>query len=382
MASARNLAPDMISWPHMEIGIIGLPKSGKTTLFNALTRGKAETAAYAAAGPTPNLGMAKVPDSRLQALAAMFQPKRTIQAEVRYVDIAAPPRGAGKGDGLSGQFLAHLSGVDALIHAVRAFEDESIPHIEGSIDPERDIAVIDLELAFSDLAIIARRLERLTDSLKGARSPERETLLGEQALLARIRADLEKEVPVCQQGLSADETKAIVNYQFLTAKPQLVVLNLSEEQLPQAASYEAELHARYHRPQLEIAALCAKLEMELAQLSDAEAEELGSAWGLKEPGLERIIGLSYRLLGLISFFTTASGEVKAWTIAKGATALKAAGKIHSDMEKGFIRAEVVAYDELAKCGSLAEARRRGLLRLEGKSYTVQDGDVITFLFNV
>jgi hypothetical protein len=272
--------------------------------------------------------------------------------------------------------------VDALIHVVRSFEDESIPHIEGSIDPERDIAVIDLELAFSDLAIIARRLERLTDSLKGARSPERETLLGEQALLARIRADLEKEVPVCQQGLSADESRAIVNYQFLTAKPQLVVLNLSEEQLPQAASYEAELHARYHRPQLEIAALCAKLEMELAQLSDAEAEELGSAWGLKEPGLERIIGLSYRLLGLISFFTTASGEVKAWTIAKGATALKAAGKIHSDMEKGFIRAEVVAYDELAKCGSLAEARRRGLLRLEGKSYTVQDGDVITFLFNV
>jgi ribosome-binding ATPase YchF (GTP1/OBG family) len=182
--------------------------------------------------------------------------------------------------------------------------------------------------------------------------------------------------------LTAEETKVIANYQFLTAKPQLVVLNLSEEQLPQADSYEAKLHAQYHRPQFAVVALCAKLEMELAQLSDAESEELRSAWGLKEAGLDRIIGLSYQLLGLISFFTTASGEVKAWTIPMGTTALKAAGKIHSDMEKGFIRAEVVAYDDLATCGSLVETRRKGILRLEGKGYTVQDGDVITFLFNV
>lgn len=361
----------------MEIGIIGLPKSGKTTVFNALTRGKAEIAAYASTTLKPNIGVAKVRDPRLVGLEAMFKPKRTIPAEVRYVDVAAP---MDLGKGLSGQLLSHISKADALIHVVRAFPAEAIPHVEGSLDPERDIASMNLELAFSDLAIMERRHKRIADSLKGAKPMEREALHQEQALLARIKSSLEKDIPVREQGLSEEEAKTVENYQFLTAKPLLVILNIGEDQLPQASSLEAELQPRY--PQFPIAALCGKLEMELAQLSEAEAEEFRNALDIKEAALDRIIQLSYTLLNLVSFFTVVSDEVKAWTIHKDTPALKAAGKIHSDMERGFIRAEVVSYDDLMKCGSMAEARRQGLLRLEGKSYQVQDGDVITFLFNV
>ena len=364
---------------RMEIGIIGLPKSGKTTVFNALTEGKAETAAYSSATLAPNIGVTKVPDQRLQGLEEMFKPKRTIPAEVRYIDVAGEAKGWGKGEGLGGELLAHLSKADALIHVVRTFEDEKIPHIEGSISPERDLTIVDLELAFSDLAIIERRLKRIGDSLKGAKSPERETLLGEKELLERIRAVLEREIPIRKQELSPDEGRKIESYQFLTAKPMLVVLNIGEEKLPQAASLETEFGTRY--PDLRFIALCGKLEMELAQLGE-EAGEFRTALGIEESGLDRLIKLSYRLLGLISFFTTVSGEVKSWTIAQGSSALKAAGKIHSDMEKGFIRAEVISYDGLVRCGGPAEARKKGLLRLEGKGYPVQDGDVITFLFNV
>jgi hypothetical protein len=207
-------------------------------------------------------------------------------------------------------------------------------------------------------------------------------LLKELALLERIKQEIERQVPLWQQGLTAEEDKLIENYQFLTAKPVLVVLNVGEEQIGQASSLEATLLAHYKRPDFRAAALCAKLEKELSQLNEAEAADFRASWGLSEPGLSRLLTLSYDLLGLLSFFTTASGEVKAWTIRRGTLALKAAGKIHTDMERGFIRAEVIAYDDLMNCGSLAEARRRGLLRLEGKSYLVQDGDVITFLFNV
>ncbi|MFC1967819.1 redox-regulated ATPase YchF [Chloroflexota bacterium] len=364
----------------MEIGIIGLPKSGKTTLFNSLTKGKAETAAYSTAALEPNIGVTKVPDQRLRELEAKFKPKRTIPAEVKYIDVAGAAKGWGRGEGLGGELLVYLSKVDALIHVVRIFEDEGIPHIEGSVDPRRDLATVDLELSFSDLGIVEKRLKRIEDSLKGAKSPERETILREQALLERIRGSLEKEVPLQEQGLSLEESKVIENYQFLTAKPMLVVLNIGEPQLAQAASLEAEIGALY--PRLRVAALCGKLEMELAELSEAEAEEFRTTLDMGESGLDRLIRLSYQLLGMISFFTTASGEVKAWTITRGTTAVKAAGKIHSDMERGFIRAEVISYDDLVKCGGLAEGRKQGLLRLEGKGYPIQDGDVITFLFNV
>jgi len=358
----------------MEIGIIGLPSSGRTTLFEALTGTKPETRTGAAV----NVGVAKVPDKRLYGLAKLFQPKRVVPAEIKYIDIVGS---FGKG-GMGGQLLTQLGTVDAFIHVVRLFEDASIPHVEGSLDPQRDVGAVDLELAFSDLAIIERRLKRIEESLKGARSQEREPLLKEAALLERIKKELEREVPLWQQGLTSEEGKLLENYQFLTAKPMLVVLNLGEEQIGQTISLEAEVLAHYKRPNFRVVALCAKLEKELVQLSEAEAADFRTSWGLSEPGLSRLLGISYDLLSLLSFFTTASGEVKAWTIRQGTTALKAAGKIHTDMERGFIRAEVIAYNDLMNCGSLAEARRRGLLRLEGKGYMVQDGDVITFLFNV
>ena len=359
----------------MEIGIIGLPKSGKTTVFNALTRGKAETGAYAAGGP--NVGVTKVPDPRLEALDKMFQPERKVAAEVRYVDVAAPTKKE-----LSGQYLAHLSKADALLHVVRAFEDEKVPHIDGSINPERDIATLDLELAFSDLSILKKRLQKIETSLKGAKAHEREAFSKEQALLARIKTSLENEVPIREQDLSEDEKKTISSYQFLSAKPLLTVLNIGEEMLPEASSLEEEWRTRYQRPQLEVAVLCGKLEMELAQLDDADAEEFRSTMGVTESALNRIIRLSHDLLGLISFFTVVSDEVKAWTIRRETTAVQAAGKIHTDMERGFIRAEVIGYEDLVECGSIAEGRKKGLLHTEGKSYVVEDGDVITFLFNI
>ncbi len=362
----------------MKIAIIGLPKSGKTTVFNALTKGKAEVTAYTSS-LTPNIGMSKVPDWRLSKLEDIFRPKKTIPAEVNYVDIAGSLKAFG-GEGIAGEFLSYLTTADALLQVVRVFEDENLPHPQGSIDPKRDVASLDLELAFSDLAIIERRLDKLEASLKGAKTLERGQYLKEQGLLQNIKAGLDKDIPIRQQDLSEDELGALSNYQFLTAKPMLVVLNIGEEQIPQASQLENELRALY--PQFAVIALCGKLEMELAQLSDAEAKEFREAMGLLTPALHRVIELSYHLLGLISFFTTASAELKAWTVSSGTPAPKAAGKVHSDMERGFIRAEVVSYKDLERCGNLAEARRRGLLRMEGKTYIVQDGDVVTFLFHV
>ncbi len=366
----------------MEIGIIGLPKSGKTTVFNALAKGEAQTGAYSSAALGPNIGVVKVPDPRLDKLTELLKPKRTVPAEVTYIDIAAPAKGFGKGEGPGGQFLAYLSKVDALAHVVRAFEDERIPHAEGSVDAERDITAMNLELAFSDLGIIERRLERLKASLKGAKQQERELIFREQALLTKIKSALESDIPIREQDLSEQESKEIENFQFLTAKPMLLLLNISEGQIPEASSLEAKFGDQYRRPNCEMAVLSGQIEMELAQLSDAEAQEFRASMDLGESGLDRMIRLSYGLLGLISFFTTASDEVKAWAIRRSTTAQQAAGKVHSDMERGFIRAEVIGFDDLVKCGSLAEARKQGLLRLEGKNYIVQDGDVMTILFNV
>ena len=362
----------------MKVAIIGIPESGKTTIFNALTRGKAEVAAYS---PTlaPNTGVAKVPDSRLSVLEGIFQPKKTVPAEVSYTDIAGSLKGFGK-EGPGGEFLNYLTTADALLQVVRAFEDDKVPHPEGSIDPKRDIASLDLELAISDLAIIERRLDKLEISLKGAKAAERESYLKEQLLLQKVKAELEKDIPIRLQGLAKEDLKMLSNYQFLTAKPMLVVLNIGEEQISLTPQLEGEMGSLY--PQFAVVALCGKLEMELAQLSDDEAKEFREAMGLSKPALDRVIDLSYSLLGLVSFFTTVSSELKAWTIPGGTPAPKAAGKVHSDMERGFIRAEVISYSYLESCGSLAEARKRGLLRTEGKNYIIQDGDVVTFLFNV
>ncbi|MDP2932020.1 MAG: redox-regulated ATPase YchF [Chloroflexota bacterium] len=362
----------------VDIGIIGLPKSGKTTIFNALTRGKADTGGYT---QEAHVGVTKVPEPRLKTLADMLHPKRVVPTEVRYIDIGASVKELVKGK-IGGPLLNQLSSVDALINVVRAFRDDSIPHSEGSLDVARDIAAMNLELIFSDLILLERRLEKIEVSLKGAKAPERQNLLHEQEFLMKLKAELEKDMPIRELSLSSDEARAISSYQFLTAKPLLTVVNIGEDQLPEALSLEAVLAERFSTPRCRLITLCGKLEMELAQLDDTAAAGFRAEFGLTESGLDRVIRLSYALLGLITFFTTASAEVKAWPVKQGTEAVKAAGKIHSDMERGFIRAEIISYDDFVQCGSLTEAHKKGLIRLEGKSYIVQDGDVVTFLFNV
>lgn len=366
----------------MDVGIIGLTGSGKTTIFNYLTGGRAEPSSYGPSGDHVNVGVAKVPDSRLQGLAGIFQPKRLVPAEVRYVDVPFAPRELGKSEGFKGVLLDQLSKVDALLHVVRSFKDPSVPHIEGSIDPKRDVDAMNLELAYSDLAILERRRERIELSLKGAASSEREALLKERGLIDKIENGLERGVGILEQSLTPEEHKILRNYQFLMAKPMLLVLNIGEQELPRSTEMEQELKAQYFRQSVKVAVVSGKLEHELSQLDEADAQIFRSAMEAGEPAIDRILTLSYQVLGLISFFTTASGEVKAWSVPSDTEAARAAGKIHSDMERGFIRAEVIGYHDLAQCGSTAEAKKRGLLRLEGKNYKVQDGDVITFLFNV
>jgi GTP-binding protein YchF len=365
----------------VNIGIIGLAASGRTTIFNALIKGKVDTKGYTHEASAPHLGVAKVPEPRIEVLSSILHPRKIVPAEITYIDVDASVKSLAK-EKSPGQLLTHLGNVDTLINVVRAFKDDSIPHTEGSLDIDRDIANMNLELTFSDLAIMEKRLERIETSLKGAKPNERPVLLHEQEVLAQIKSGLEKDIPVRETSIAATEAKTIANFQFLTAKPLLIVVNIGEDQLDKASSLEEQLNSRYNRPNCRVITLCGKLEMELSQLDDAAAGSFRADFGLTESGLQRVIKQSYDLLGLITFFTTASEEVRAWPIPKGTPAPKAAGKIHTDMERGFIRAEVISYDDLVKCGSLVEARKKGVLRSEGKSYVVQDGDVITFLFNV
>ncbi len=362
----------------MKLAIVGAPQSGKTTIFNSLTGGRASSAAYSAS-LAPDIGVEKVPDSRLQVLEDIFRPGKTVPAEVSYIDIPGSLKGFGK-EGPGAELLGYLTTADALLQVVRAFAEDGGPHSEGSLDPGRDMESLDLQLAVSDLAIIERRIGKLETGWKGAAAVERESYAKEQLLLQKIKSGLESDVPIRRQGLTAEELKMLSGYQFLTAKPILVVLNIGEEQTPHALQLEHEVGSLH--PQCAVVALCGKLEMEFTQLSDVEAAEFREAMGLPTSALDRVIGRSYELLGLISFFTTVSAELKAWTVPRGTPAPKAAGKVHSDMERGVIRAEVVSYRDLESSGSLAEARKRGLLRTEGKSYIVQDGDIVTFLFNV
>jgi len=366
----------------IDIGIIGLPQSGKTTVFNALTGGKADTISHPADSLSHHVGIAKVPEPRLAVLNELLKPKKLVPAEARYIDVGASVKAMAQDKGIGGELLNQLSKVDTLISVIRGFTDESIPHPEGSIDIKRDIATMNLELVFSDLAIMERRLERLENSLKGAKPPERQHYLQEKDILLRSKADLENDRPLREVSMEPAEARIIANYQFLTAKPLLIAVNIGEEQLPQAAALEEELNKQHAGTKSRVIALCGKLEMELSQLENDAAREFRADFGIEEPGLERTIKMSYELSDLIPFFTIASNEVRAWSIKKGTTALKAAGKIHTDMERGFIRAEGISFEDLVKCGSITEARKQGLLRLEGKDYIVKDGDVITFLFNV
>jgi GTP-binding protein YchF len=364
-----------------DLGIIGFGLAGKTTVFNAVTRGKAATGF--GGGQEPNLGVVKVPDMRLGVLTEMFHPKKTTPAEVSYVDFPAAGAAFGHGQGPGSQFLNELRRMDALIHVVRAFASAEVPHPEGSIDAARDIGNMNLELAFADLALIERRLERMEAELRSAKASERMAGEREASLLRRLQEGLEAEQPIRAQQLTADEQKLIASYRFLTELPVLIVLNIGEDELQNRSSVETDYQARFGGTGTQVAAFCGKLEMELLDLSPEDAAEYRRELGIEEEtGLDRAIRLSYHVLGLISFLTAGEDEVRAWTVHDGATAPQAAGKIHTDLERGFIRAEVVSYEDLIVAGSLAEARKRGVLRTEGKTYTVHDGDVVNILFNV
>lgn len=365
----------------VDIGIIGLTKSGKTTIFNGLTRGKAAIGGYSAKAQA-NIGMASVPDDRIHRLAEIFHPKKIVHAEVKYIDIGASLKEMAVDKGIGGQLLNQLSTVDVLVNVVRAFKDDSLPHPEGSLDVSRDIEAMNMELAFSDLAILERRLEKMEGSLKAAKPAERQAVLKEQETLLKIKASLEKDLPARELQLTPDEIKSVSNYQFLTAKPLLTVVNIGEEGLPQAKALEEGLNRRYAKPKCRIIASCGKLEMELSQLGDEAMQEFRQEFGMQETGLDRTIKVSYELLDLISFLTVGEDECRAWPIKRGTEAVKAAGKVHTDIERGFIRAEVINYTDLLRVGGLVEAKKQGLLRLEGKTYVVDDGDVINFLFNV
>ncbi len=366
----------------MLIGIVGPPKSGKTTIFNALTRGHAETAAYATSRSELNAGVAKVPDPRLQALAEMYHTKRVVPAEVQYIDAPGPEGGASGDMAIAGEAMNALQGCDALLLVVRAFENPAVPHPKETVDPYRDAAEMELELAFADMAILERRRGRIQTHLKSAKATERPALTREMELLAGVQEALEREEPLRHQQLSPEAAALVGGYQFLTAKPLLIVFNIGEDALPERDALEEEMRRRLEGTRVEVAALCGPLETELSQMDAEEAAEFRESLGTGEPGLERLLRLSYRLVGLVSFLTAGEPEVRAWSIVQGTPAVQAAGKIHSDIERGFIRAELVAFDDLMRMGSLAEARRHGLLRTEGKQYVVRDGDVINFLFNV
>jgi hypothetical protein len=363
----------------MQIGIIGLPNSTKTTIFNALTRGQIETAAYSSGKLEVHTAMVDVPDPRVDTLSKMFNPRKTTCAQVQYNDIAGLARGIGEKGGLDGNLLNQIVQNDALLHVVRAFEDETVPHIEETIHPERDLEILDTELILSDLAMVERRLERIAAQLtkRGGTPAERDAMAKEQALLQRFKPQLENGQPLRDLELNADELKIVKNLAVVTHKPQLVVLNTGDRVVPDPNEI-----VKYHHKKTILVTLQGKLEMELAQMSPEEAREFLEHYGIAEPGLARMIRLSYALLGLHAFFTVGEDEVRAWTIPVGATALEAAGTIHTDLARGFIRAEVIAYDDLIACSGMTQARQRGLLRLEGKEYVVKDGDILSIRFNV
>jgi ribosome-binding ATPase len=367
----------------INFGIIGLAQSGKTTVFNALTGVQADTTARSADGLAAHIGVVKVPDPRLWVLNDMFHPAKVVPVEAKYLDIGASVKVAADEDkGFSGRLLNQLSAVDTIIGVVRAFKDESVPHPEVSLNAGRDIGTLNLELTFSDLGILERRLQRIEDSLKGAKAQDRQAITQEKEIISRLKSDLENDKPMREMTLEPAAVKIVNNYQLLTAKPFLIIVNIGEDQLAQSATIEKELNALIPGKYSRVIALCGKLEMELAGMEESEAREFRENYGLKESGLERAIKASYELSEMICFFTVGEDEVRAWPIRRGINAQKAAGKIHSDFEKGFIRAEGIAYDDLIKTGSMAEARKKGLLRLEGKEYIVKDGDILNFLFNV
>jgi ribosome-binding ATPase len=366
----------------VQIAIVGLAGSGKTTVFNTLTRGHAETGGYGAL--TLNVGVVKVPDPRLDRLAEIFSPKKVVHADVTYVDLPAPPpssEGHVGTEELPAEHLARLRESDALLHVVRAFDDPSVPHPDGPVDPARDLERLDLEFILADLTLVDRRLERLASSGRHGTPAEREANEREEVILRRLKAELEAGRPIRDAGLSEDEAKAVRGFRFLTEKPVLVLLNVGEGDLGTADDVVARIAGGYDHRHALVDHLSAKIEMELGELEPDDAVTFMAELGIAESGLEHVIRLSYRLLGLISFLTAGPDEVRAWPVPDGSTAVDAAGAIHTDLAKGFIRAETVSYDDLVSLGSTAEARKAGRLRSEGRTYRVADGDVIEILFS-
>lgn len=365
----------------MKLGIVGLPNVGKSTLFNSLTKAGAESANYPFCTIDPNVGIVAVPDERLKLLGDFYQSKKVTPAVIEFVDIAGLVKGASKGEGLGNQFLANIREVDAIVHVVRCFEDSNVIHVDGSIDPLRDIETINLELVFADLEVLERRIAKTGKSARNDKEAAKEL-----AFQQKVKAYLEEgKLAITMDTASEDEEAWMREYNLLTAKPVIYAANVSEEDLADdggSNSYVQKVREYAKVQNSEVFVICAQIEQEIAELDEDEKKMFLEDLGLKESGLEKLIAASYRLLGLLSFLTSGEDETRAWTIKVGTKAPQAAGKIHTDFERGFIKAEVVNYQDLLDCGSYAGAREKGLVRMEGKEYVVKDGDVILFRFNV
>ena len=365
----------------MKLGIVGLPNVGKSTLFNSLTKAGAESANYPFCTIDPNVGVVTVPDERLNLLGDFYKSKKVTPAVIEFVDIAGLVKGASKGEGLGNQFLANIREVDAIVHVVRCFEDSNVVHVDGSIDPLRDIETINLELVFSDLEILERRIAKVTKTARRDKEAAKEL-----AFLEKVKAHLEEgQLAITLETENEDEDAWLATYNLLTAKPVIYAANVAEDDIADDGAnnqYVQAVREYAAKQNSEVFVICAQIEEEISELDEDERKMFLEDLGLTESGLEKLVRASYHLLGLMSFLTAGEDETRAWTIKIGTKAPQAAGKIHTDFERGFIKAEVVNYQDLLDCGSYAGAREKGLVRMEGKEYIVQDGDVILFRFNV